>query len=169
MSPTVTTLPETPRYTTSEIVLHWTIAGLVLYQWLMGQGMADIFYAIRDGADRDGYGPAFVHVGLGLTILVLVVVRLGMRLRRPGAPLPESRDPRLDRAARLLHLSFYALLIAMPVLGAVAWWGESGAFGVLHSVLAWALALVVVAYAGLALYQRFALGEDVLRRLVRPT
>jgi cytochrome b561 len=58
-----------------------------------------------------------IHKPLGSLILVLVLLRLGVRLWR-GAPVLPSDLPHWQvSAAQASHLSLYALMIAMPLIG----------------------------------------------------
>jgi cytochrome b561 len=60
-----------------------------------------------------------IHKPLGIAILILVLIRLGVRLRRGAPPLPADLPEPLKLAAQLSHYLLYALLIAMPLIG----WG----------------------------------------------
>ena len=58
-----------------------------------------------------------IHVTVGLTILLLVLVRIGVRITHPAPPLPRSL-PRWERVlARCTHWLFYILLLIMPLTG----------------------------------------------------
>ncbi len=58
-----------------------------------------------------------LHKSVGLTILVLVVLRLIWRFTHPPPPLP-AHMPAWERyAANASHFLLYTLMIAMPLLG----------------------------------------------------
>jgi len=58
-----------------------------------------------------------LHKATGLALLVLVIVRIGLRLALPHPPLPRDL-PALQRiAAGASHLLLYGLMLAMPLLG----------------------------------------------------
>ena len=106
------------RYSAVSLVLHWTIALLVIGQVLLIMG-ADQY----EGAAARPWIEA--HKSGGLLILVLTLVRLGWRVANPAIPLPEA-TPRWQKiAARATHVLFYVVLLAMPLAG----WAASSAAG----------------------------------------
>ena len=58
-----------------------------------------------------------IHKPLGIVILVLALIRLVVRLVRGAPPLPANMPVPMKLAAYLSHLAFYALMIALPLLG----------------------------------------------------
>jgi cytochrome b561 len=58
-----------------------------------------------------------IHKPLGITILVLALIRLLLRLRYGAPALPADLPVPIKLAANLSHLIFYALMIGMPLLG----------------------------------------------------
>jgi cytochrome b561 len=99
-------------------VLHWLMAIMVLAMLFIGVSMVSTLK------------PRFlilisIHKPLGIAILVLAVLRLGVRLWLGTPPLPGDL-PRIQAlAAKLSHFMLYALLIAMPLIG----WGMLSAGG----------------------------------------
>jgi len=66
-----------------------------------------------------------MHKSVGLSILVLTLVRLGWRIANPAIPLPMEMPRWQKLLARTNHVLFYVLLIAMPLVG----WAASSAAG----------------------------------------
>jgi superoxide oxidase len=104
--------PIAPRYPTALIALHWAM--LIL--------LAAVYAAIElreffpKGSDiREGFKAW--HFTLGLTILVLVVVRVVLRLRTATPPITPAPSLWQKVAARGVHLALYGLMIAMPLAG----------------------------------------------------
>jgi cytochrome b561 len=60
-----------------------------------------------------------IHKPLGIAILVLVLIRLTLRLVYGAPALPADLPPPIKLAAILSQYIFYALMIAMPLIG----WG----------------------------------------------
>jgi cytochrome b561 len=58
-----------------------------------------------------------IHRPLGIAILLLVLLRIGLRLRRGSPPLPNDMPTLQRTVARLSHLVLYALMLAMPLIG----------------------------------------------------
>lgn len=96
------------RYSTIAIILHWLIAALLVFEIGLGLRM--------EAAQGPAKFAAFqLHKSVGITILLLVFLRLVWRLRHKP---PESAAGGWERAlARFVHLSFYLLLLALPISG----------------------------------------------------
>jgi cytochrome b561/polyisoprenoid-binding protein YceI len=102
--------PAAQRYTAVAIILHWLIAlsivSLIGVGWYMGD--------MAPGADQ--FAVIQLHKSFGITVLVLSVARVVWRLMNP--PPPEPPMPGWQAlASRLVHISFYVLIIAMPLTG----------------------------------------------------
>jgi cytochrome b561 len=101
------------RYGAISIALHWLIAGLIITQVCLGWYMNEV---LPDHSPAQA-GIETLHISVGLTILLLVLVRIGVRLTHPAPPLP-TEMPLWERLlARATHVLFYALLLAMPLTG----------------------------------------------------
>lgn len=100
-------------------ILHWTTALLVIVMLSLGLRIADMEPGL---ANLWLYG---LHKSLGLTVLGLVVLRIGWHIVSP-VPKPIG-GPGLERvAARASHLLFYILLLGIPLSG----WAASSATGI---------------------------------------
>lgn len=105
--------PVDRRYGDVSIALHWAIAILILVQIVLGLWFSE-FAAQRDPMRAVVIG---IHKSIGLTVLVLSLVRLGVRLTHPAPPLP-SHVPGWQRLlARATQVLFYVLIIALPLSG----------------------------------------------------
>lgn len=149
-----------PRhYSTPQIALHWTIALLVGVQFITAGPMEEAWRAWKKGGEAVAgeAGGGTVHAVLGLTILVLAIVRLGIRLTRGAPPVPESHPAVLRVLAHLTHFALYAFLFLMPVSGAAAWFGGVDAAAFAHVIaknflLAFVALHVLGAFAELAVF-----------------
>ncbi len=100
------------RYTSTAIVLHWTVALAVIGQFAWGWWMQEIPKQ-PVGPRVDAYN---LHKSCGLVILALMLVRLGWRIGHRPPPMPPM--PRWQaRLAAATHVALYAALIAMPLAG----------------------------------------------------
>ena len=106
------------RYSTVSLILHWLIAALVVTQIVLIQA-----HEATDGAISREF--VNIHKSVGLSILVLTLVRLVWRVANPAIPLPAETPQWQKLAARGTHVLFYVFLIAMPVVG----WAASSAAG----------------------------------------
>jgi cytochrome b561 len=105
--------PTGPRYSGVAMALHWLIAIGVIVQW-----------RIHESAEHAGReaGRAIManHYSLGVTLLVLVLLRLAWRLVVPNPPIA-AHPPTWERLlAKIVHTLFYVLLIALPLAGWLA-------------------------------------------------
>lgn len=101
---------QNPRYSTVAIMLHWVIAGALLFQIILGSAME----GPRDAARFSIYQ---LHKSVGITILLLTLVRIGWRIANRPPPLSLALRPWERRLAHLTHGGFYALLLALPLSG----------------------------------------------------
>lgn len=117
-------------YSRAAIALHWIMAVL----------MAAVFAAI----ELKGYFPkgsdtrallGSLHMMLGMTVLLLVIVRIAIRTQNPAPPIVPAPSALQNVLARIMHLTLYAAMIGMPLLG----WTMVSAHG--HTVPFYGLSL----------------------------
>jgi len=91
-------------------LLHWLMAILIVAMLFIGVSMV---------GDLSLRHPLLVelHKATGLALLLLVIVRIGLRLTLPHPPLPHDLPPLQRIAAGASHLLLYALMLGMPLLG----------------------------------------------------
>ena len=103
------------RYTRGSIVLHWLTAALLAAQI----GFGWFLRTIPRGTPLRGVY-VNLHKSTGLSIALIILVRILWRLTHAVPPLP-SATPRWERtAARWSHAALYAAMIVMPLSGYVA-------------------------------------------------
>ncbi len=109
-NPTGETMTPQSRYSTVAILLHWTLAVLLVI--VVGLAWT------ADEVDRETRMALMgLHKPIGILIMLLSLVRLGWRLtHRPPALNPDLKA-REKALATLVHWGFYALLIIMPLTG----------------------------------------------------
>ncbi len=107
---TATIVP--PRFTPLQRVLHWSMAACILAMLFIGVGMVSTI-------SQRYLTLVSIHKPLGIAILLLVLVRIALRLRCGAPPLPADLPEPMKLAAQLSHYAFYALMLAMPLIG----WG----------------------------------------------
>lgn len=166
--------------------LHWLTVALVAVQLPVGAYMAYRGNVLNvwdrlTGALYNG------HKLLGVTILAVVVARLGYRAVR-GAPADEpSLEPWHRVASHLNHWGLYALLVCVPVAGylGVALFPALEIFGLFslpalvapdkaasrtaflaHGLLAAALALLIAVHVTAALYHYLVRKDNVFGRML---
>lgn len=155
-------------YSRTQIALHWTIAVLILAQYLFSEGIERAWRAFVRGQDASASDLplAYMHATFGLTILALAALRLWLRASRGVPPLPADDPAPLKLLAHVTHGLIYLLIFIVPFSGAVAWF-----FGVQGAIAAHLLGKTVLMYVvGLhiagALVQHFVFRTNVLRRMI---
>jgi len=103
------------RYGNVAIAFHWTIAMLVFLN--IASGIYFVQFLERDNPSRGAI--VGLHESIGISILVLSIMRLGWRLMHPALPLPSDFTPGKRLLARSTHYGLYLLLILVPLAG----WG----------------------------------------------
>ncbi len=170
------------RYGAVAQAFHWLIAALVVIQFVL----ADLAVDLPIGAHKLALFAR--HKSVGMTVLMLAVVRLLWRLkhRPPELPAGMARWERL--LARATHAAFYVLLFAMPVTGwlmssaknySVSWFGlftwpnligkNESAFEWLrsaHDIMSGVLFVIAVLHILAALKHHFWNKDDVLVRML---
>lgn len=109
---------------------------------------------------------ANIHAYVGIAILVLAVLRLGLRFTK-GVPDEIAQEPVIFRlAARLAHAGLYILIFAMPLSGIAAYYFGIDPAGSFHAdvlkIILWAL---IAAHVASALVHQFYWKSNVLRRM----
>ena len=164
-------------------LLHWTIAVLILTIGAVGLLMGELPRSPK------WFWVYTAHKSLGLTVLVLVIVRIAWRLYA-GAPQPVPGTPRWQaKLASLTHAAIYLLILAMPLSGwlydsasglrPLRWFGLAevpkisppneaiaGAMHETHELLFWVLLALVAGHAAAALYHHFFQRDATLSRML---
>jgi cytochrome b561 len=91
-------------------VLHWFMAACILAMLFIGVGMVST-------VTQTYLTLVSIHKPLGIAILILALARIALRLRYGAPSLPTDMPEPMKLAAQLSHYAFYALMIAMPLIG----------------------------------------------------
>ncbi|MFM5893987.1 MAG: cytochrome b, partial [Novosphingobium sp.] len=96
------------RYHTAAIVLHWLLAGLLVYQFALGLRLDEL-----KGSDK--FVAFQLHKSIGITVLLLSLARAAMR---QFVPRPAEFGAGAQKlAAKLVHWGFYAVMLLGPLTG----------------------------------------------------
>jgi cytochrome b561 len=100
------------RYGTVAMTFHWLIAALLIANICIGLYMSDL-----PRSDPSKFELIALHKSIGLTVLILSVLRLVWRLVNPVPPLPAGMSPWIKLAARASHIVLYVLIVGIPLSG----------------------------------------------------
>ena len=163
-------------------IFHWLMAVLIVALLAVGLIMEDM----ENSPDK--FKLIGLHKEFGIVVLTLAALRLGWKVLDVSPLLPESIGKMAQLGAKLLHLSLYALMFAMPITG---WLMSSAAgfpvamfglftmpnlvepdkefrhdMGELHETLAWVLIALIVLHLLAALLHHFYYKDNVLTRML---
>src|SRR5579863_2294041 len=109
----------TRRWGALSQLLHWLIVVLIIVQVTLASMADDLPAGVRKIALLAR------HKSVGITILMLAILRLAWRWTNPTPQLPQTLKPYEQTLARVTHAMLYVLLFAMPLSG----WMMSSARG----------------------------------------
>ncbi|WP_137180070.1 cytochrome b [Roseomonas sp. AR75] len=164
---------------------HWTTVPLLFLA--LATGVTIRF--IKDDAKMDFYA---LHESTGLIILVLALARLAWRGFSAPPALPDHLPPHMRLAAHAVHHLLYAALIVQPLLGffttnayGFPLAGETAFLGFIdfpkfmeahetlafvlhwaHSLIGWALPVLIAAHIGGAIYHHALRKDGTLLRML---
>ena len=176
------TLQHHPHYKSGAKWLHWLIALMVF--GLLGVGL----YMTDMRISPQKIQLYMTHKSVGLTVLMLMLLRVAYRLMNPPPALPDGIPVWQKAASHVSHALLYLLLFAMPISG----WLMNGAsgfpmkyFGLVrvpdllvrnqenlallkaaHFYIAWTLMAVIALHVLAALKHHFIDRDTVLRRML---
>lgn len=184
-SPRSYLLDSATRYGLISRTLHWLTAAIVLLQFsvvLAWRGYGETSFTLT----LSNIGP---HGSLGVLLLLITLLRAGWAfLNRQQRPSPAAGLR--GALAHTVHLTFYALLIALPTLAILRQYGRGGALDVyglplfnaaereipwminianlVHSPLAWLLLALGIGHVAMALMHHFGFKDKMLSRMAGP-
>lgn len=153
-------------YSAVQIGLHWAIALLIGVNYFVSEGMEDAFDGSMEGEAVTGWVP-FIHVYVGLTVLALVVVRLLVRWRIGVPETHAGQWPLMDRLGEWSHWLLYALMLGVPLLGAITWFGGVDATAEYHVLAMNGMMILIGVHSAAALLHQFVLKDGLLWRMLR--
>jgi cytochrome b561 len=98
------------RFSDVAIFFHWVVAALILANILIAWQFHSIHGAL-------GSTILQIHKSIGITILLLSVLRLMWRLLNPPPPFAITMQASEQGAAKIVERSFYFIMFAMQLTG----------------------------------------------------
>ena len=169
------------EYTQTAKGLHWLMAALIIGLLALGIYMSKLPLS---PTKLELYA---WHKWFGVTVFLLVWVRLAWRIMHPPPTPPEGLSTLLVRLAHIGHFALYAFMIVIPLSGwlmssakgfQTVWFGviplpdlidknrELGnALQLLHKVLNVLFMLTIAGHTAAALWHHFCRKDETLRRM----
>lgn len=168
------------RYTGSLIALHWLIALGIIVLLALGLYMVGLPKGLPVKATLIN-----LHKSLGMTVFLLVLLRILVRVASTRPPLPPMR-PWQRAAARITQGLLYVAMVAMPLAGYLGssfnrygtrfwgvllpkWgWDDAGLralfFGI-HQAIAYVLIVLIVLHVAGAIKHQWIDRDNLLARM----
>ena len=162
------------------VTLHWLLALMILGGLFMGS------FVLSETPNDDPFKliALRMHMGAGIAILVLMLVRLVVRLVTAKPPEADIGNTLLNRLGKLTHWLLYLVVIALAASGLATAnmaglppivFGGSGdplppdfsAFPprAAHGALAALLGLLLLGHVGAALYHQYVRRDGIFARM----
>lgn len=100
------------RYGVVAMSLHWLIAALLITNLYIGLSFDDF-----PRGSPELFKWLALHKSIGLTVLVLSVLRLVWRWLNPVPPPPQGLNRWIRVSGRFMHYLFYFLIVSIPLAG----------------------------------------------------
>jgi cytochrome b561 len=167
-------------YTRTARIIHWLMTILIIGMLALGWYMM----AIEDEPGSDWYFNT--HKSIGITLILLVVLRLLWRLAHQPGLLPKHLPHWQVTASKVSHYLLYATMFAMPLAGftgalfskhGIAFFGQqlptivtsnhamAELFFFIHSVIAWVFVALISLHLLAALKHLFIDKDKVFQRI----
>ena len=150
-----------------QIALHWMMALMIMSQFAFSWAVLPGWHYLNMTDEFLFTDGIILHLGVGTTVLCLVLWRIWVRRHHAAPPAPEGFDPRLEAVSHLVHRVTYAAMVLIPVTGLIAYFGEARTIAAAHSLLAEVLLAMVGIHAAGALYHQFVRHDGLLLRMIR--
>jgi len=172
-------MPEVSRYHPLLVTLHWILAVLIIAALALG-ALVMVNIPNNDPMKLEALRS---HMGGGMLILLLMLVRLVVRMRTQRPAAASTGNPALDRLAWISHRLFYVAVFGMAVSGLLMalqarlpaiLFGSGGALPTdfwvfpmrtFHYLFSRVLMTLIALHVVGALYHTLVLRDGLLRRM----
>ena len=103
------------KYDGVAMILHWVTALLMIFMIFFGEDLMG-----GEGGRATGTFLPSIHVSIGVTILVLTLLRLIWRMKNPPPPYPTTMKSWEVTVSKITHVLFYVSMFGLPLTGWLA-------------------------------------------------
>ena len=155
-------------YSGPQILLHWVIGLMIIFQLIFGEAMGMAWRSVETGAVPVMGAMVWAHILVGGAVLALVAWRLALRLTRGVPPPPATGARPLRLAAHVAHWALYALMVLFPVTGLLAWFGGLAQLAEVHQAMKPVAVLLILLHLVAALWHQLMVKDNLLSRMKTP-
>ena len=107
------------RYDRVQVILHWLIAAIIFGMIALGLFMVELpkQSELPPGEESVRAFYFLMHKSMGITVAMLILLRVLWRLTHKAPPLPDTVSKWQQKAAGAVHGLFYVLMVAIPLSG----------------------------------------------------
>lgn len=107
------------RYDSVQVILHWLIAIAIFFMIGLGLYMVELpkKWELPPGEESARAFYFLLHKSMGITLAVLIILRIVWRLTHKAPPLPDRIPKWQQRVSGLVHGVLYLFMLAMPISG----------------------------------------------------
>ena len=153
------------KYSNLQIWLHWIVFILIVVQFVFHEPIAQAFDRRLEGQAVEPSVLIGLHLMFGGAIFLLIVTRLWVRNEKGVPSYPEGNAPLMEIASKVVHWSFYGVLLLLPLSGGFAWFQLSEGASNAHELLKTALLLLILLHVGASLFHYFVLKSNLFKRM----
>lgn len=168
------------RYHPTLVILHWLLAAMIIIGLIMGG------FVLSETPNSDP-GKIFalrMHMGMGILIGILMLVRLVYRIRKPRPPEADIGNDLLNKMAGWAHWALYLFVFLMVGSGIgisvlaglppIVFGGSGDPLPadfwdfpprIAHGYIATALGLLIAGHVLASLYHHFVRKDGLLNRM----
>jgi len=160
---------EVPAYSRLQRRLHWLVVLLIASQYVLQAPMRAAIQLLNETGSLDvvGFLVTTLHTWSGVIVAGLVAYRWHLRAKHPVPVAAGQISGWPAKIATTVHISLYAVLLAMTVTGVLHYGLEWSLAGRCHNVGKWVLAALLLAHVGAAFWHHWVRRDQVLHRMMR--
>jgi cytochrome b561 len=152
----------------SQVLFHWIIALLVIYQLIFGNKIEFLELEVcKNGAINTLKNCQHLnnHYIIGVLIFLLMILRVFLRFLFGAPPLSKSVPKIIIIFARISHISIYFILLSMPVFGLLMYHYNSEIYQFLHIYFSKVLLYLILLHIFAVAFHEGVLGSKLFYRM----
>lgn len=153
------------HYSFFQIILHWIMAILFAVNYIFSDGMGSFFQRHLDGVTTGSDRAVTSHIFVGITFILLAVIRLATRTNHNRPEMAATSEPILIKLESHIHNGLYLLMFVVPIAGMSALYSKIEILGKIHVLFMNLMLAIIVFHIIAGLYHQFILKDNLFRRM----